>query len=226
MSTHTQQTEIDRYSGKTAKRFTIRLSLAGLLSTVAVAVLSFLWVFIMGVLVGRGYQPEEAVSQLTSLLPSTQSKLPDTLPEALRPEELEFDKNLSQQAGISRQNSTRPPSSPVTGTPDPTKTQQMLSSAPSSRTALSATEQIPQGPVHTYIYQCASFRDNAIARAFQIELDNHNLQSSLEEIETETGLWYRILVTFTGTAQETEKVKQILAELGIQNPLLKKKTPL
>ncbi len=88
-----------------------------------VAVLGISWVFILGILVGRGYRPEEAVPELAQIMPSTET--PATLessqpPTVLKPEELQFMEDLQGKAGSaetitvdSTQKAPAPKSSPA-----------------------------------------------------------------------------------------------------------------
>ncbi|GAB6036297.1 SPOR domain-containing protein [Fundidesulfovibrio butyratiphilus] len=79
------------------RTFTFQLSGAGLASVVVVAALCLVWVFILGVLVGRGYKPETAVPELAQMMPSApapatpEQKEPPTV---LKPEELQFMESL------------------------------------------------------------------------------------------------------------------------------------
>ncbi|MFZ5425976.1 MAG: SPOR domain-containing protein [Thermodesulfobacteriota bacterium] len=79
------------------RKFTFEFSGPGLVSVVVVAVLGIVWVFILGVLVGRGYKPEEAVPQVAQIMPApapsaqAESKEPPTV---LKPEQLEFQDTL------------------------------------------------------------------------------------------------------------------------------------
>ncbi len=79
------------------RKFTFEFSGPGLISVVVVAVLGIVWVFILGVLVGRGYKPEEAVPQVAQIMPApapaaqADSKEPPTV---LKPEQLEFQDTL------------------------------------------------------------------------------------------------------------------------------------
>uniref|UniRef100_A0A7C4AGN3 SPOR domain-containing protein n=1 Tax=Fundidesulfovibrio putealis TaxID=270496 RepID=A0A7C4AGN3_9BACT len=79
------------------RKFTFEFSGPGLVSVVVVAVLGIAWVFILGVLVGRGYKPEEAVPQVAQIMPApapaaqAESKEPPTV---LKPEQLDFQDTL------------------------------------------------------------------------------------------------------------------------------------
>ncbi len=84
------------------RKFSFELTMSGLVSLGIVLVLGISWVFILGILVGRGYRPEEAVPELAQIMPS--SETPATLessppPTVLRPEELQFMEDLQHKTG-------------------------------------------------------------------------------------------------------------------------------
>jgi cell division septation protein DedD len=63
-------TSKDKDTGK--KIFTFSLRLPELTGLSVIILVGFIWVFIFGLLVGRGYQPEEALPELKHLMPSQQ----------------------------------------------------------------------------------------------------------------------------------------------------------
>ncbi|SIN69049.1 SPOR domain-containing protein [Halodesulfovibrio marinisediminis] len=63
-------TSKDKDTGK--KIFTFSLRLPELIGLNVIILVGFVWVFIFGLLVGRGYQPEEAVPELKHIMPSQQ----------------------------------------------------------------------------------------------------------------------------------------------------------
>lgn len=63
-------TSKDKDTGK--KIFTFSLRLPELVGLNVIILVGFIWVFIFGLLVGRGYQPEEALPELKHLMPSQQ----------------------------------------------------------------------------------------------------------------------------------------------------------
>jgi len=79
------------------RKFCFEFTGPGLVSVVVVAVLGIVWVFILGVLVGRGYKPENAVPQVAQIMPSAPAAAqPENTeaPTVLRPEELHFQDTL------------------------------------------------------------------------------------------------------------------------------------
>ena len=85
------------------RKFTFEISMSGVVSVGIVVVLGMCWVFILGILVGRGYKPETAVPQIAQMMPTTEAKLPDgeakAPPSVLKPEDLQFMEDVHNQPG-------------------------------------------------------------------------------------------------------------------------------
>jgi len=83
------------------RKFSFELTMSGIISLIVVAVLGVTWVFILGVLVGRGYKPENAVPELAQMMPTTESSAPaesGEAPTVLKAEDLQFMENLQGKA--------------------------------------------------------------------------------------------------------------------------------
>jgi cell division protein FtsN len=99
-------------SNNANKRFKLELSMSGLIGLSSVTLLGLIWVFIFGVLVGRGYQPERAVPKLAQIMPSPTPSVPQpqvaenkeekTSKEVLKPEELQFYDKLKDSPDASK----------------------------------------------------------------------------------------------------------------------------
>lgn len=85
------------------RKFTFEISMSGVVSVGIVVVLGMCWVFILGILVGRGYKPEAAVPQIAQMMPTTEAKLPEgeakAPPSVLKPEDLQFMEDVHNQPG-------------------------------------------------------------------------------------------------------------------------------
>ncbi|WP_428569441.1 MAG: SPOR domain-containing protein [Solidesulfovibrio sp. DCME] len=86
------------------KKFSFEISLSGVISVGIVVVLGMCWVFILGILVGRGYKPEAAVPQIAQMMPTTEVKQPEGTtssapPAVLKAEELQFMESLHDKDG-------------------------------------------------------------------------------------------------------------------------------
>ncbi|WP_430735067.1 SPOR domain-containing protein [Halodesulfovibrio aestuarii] len=95
-------TSKDKDTGK--KLFTFSLRLPELIGLNVIILVGFVWVFIFGLLVGRGYQPEEAVPELKHLMPSQQQVAESPL--------MPIEQNIGSETSATSSNSsaTRPPS--------------------------------------------------------------------------------------------------------------------
>ena len=84
------------------KRYALEFSRTGLIGFVAVTLLGLVWVFIFGVLVGRGYRPETAVPELARIMPAEQNASKLLADQGvLPPEELEFYDALKKGSNVS-----------------------------------------------------------------------------------------------------------------------------
>lgn len=104
------------------RKFSFELTMSGIISLIVVAVLGVTWVFILGVLVGRGYKPENAVPELAQMMPTTESSAPaesGEAPTVLKAEDLQFMENLQGKAKegdmIIVESTTTPSASPEGG---------------------------------------------------------------------------------------------------------------
>lgn len=84
-----------RDNGGGPRRFTISLSLPGMVVAVAVLLFGLAWTFVLGVLVGRGYSPESAVPEIAALMPSANATREEA--KTLKPEDLQFLDDLTKK---------------------------------------------------------------------------------------------------------------------------------
>lgn len=86
----------DEYKNGAPRRYKLELSLTGAVGLGTVTFLGLVWVFIFGVLVGRGYQPEKAVPELARIMPEAQGKEKKGS-EVIKPEDLTFLSTLREE---------------------------------------------------------------------------------------------------------------------------------
>lgn len=86
----------DEYKSGGPRRYRLELSLTGMLGLGTVFLLGLVWVFIFGVLVGRGYQPEKAVPELAKIMPDAPAKKKADA-EVIQPEQLTFLNKLREE---------------------------------------------------------------------------------------------------------------------------------
>lgn len=216
---------------KEPKRYTVSFSLAGLVSLTVLTLVALSWIFILGVLVGRGYKPESAVPELEHIMPKAQ-QAPAQNDDVLRAEDLNFYSELSKKPGAdastgksatTQQQAKKPAPVP---TPKPKVTPQPEPQVSAPAPAKTAKPVAPSEPMYRYAYQVASLKDIAAARKFQDKLASLGLSSRLERAQAKGSTWHRVIISFQGTADDTRDLMRKLGTLGISKPLLKSKTPL
>lgn len=217
--------------GNEPKRYTVSFSLAGLISLTVLTLVALSWIFILGVLVGRGYKPETAVPELERIMPRAEEPSPQKA-DVLKAEELDFYSELSKKPGdqkkeaeakqVVKQPVTRP--EPVKPQPKPAAVTPKAPERP--RVVVREGTNSTTERVYQYSYQVASLKDIGSARKFQDKLASLGLSSRLEKAQAKGTTWHRVIVSFRGTPTDTNDLMNKLGTLGIHKPLLKAKRPL
>ncbi len=201
------------------------------------------WAFILGVLVGKGYRPENTIPEIARIMPEKENASVKK-PGVLKAEELEYYDRLKKKA---------PPTSgklaPKPKTSRPNKqavqqkqTQQRAQAKAGPKTQAQkahATKQqqaeqksVQQQAGHkalkdeqrfTYVYQVAAFRSQADAMRLQQKIIGLGIPAFLED--SGSG-WHRVHVRFKGTPAQLRDMKTQLASLGLRKPMLKSRKPL
>jgi len=78
------------------RSFSLEFSLSSLITVGIFILIAFGFVFAFGLMLGRGYNPEEQVSEITGFMPMEESELGIDHEDTLRPEDLEFMTALKQ----------------------------------------------------------------------------------------------------------------------------------
>lgn len=223
-----EKTKRIRISTEGGRKFRFELSPTGLIGVLSLALLGVIWVFIFGVLVGRGYRPENSVPEIASVMPKsayTPSEAPKD--EILKPEELEFFDSLKEQTELPKQPAQK------TESGKPTAEQEQPKQKPAEKPAASAQKSPPapenkqassdNGNLYAFVYQTASFKKKDKAVAFEKRVKELGLDTELEQARYEGDYWYRVLVRVRGTENDAEAVKTKIRTLGTGDPLLRAK---
>lgn len=119
----------EKDAGESGRRkFIITLSPAGMAGLGAVCLFSFVWVFVFGLLVGRGFQPEEAIPELKRFMPTAGPRTESNASMAalssvsetnatggiIKPEELKFYDQLKTEAAPAPKRTPVPQPKPAT----------------------------------------------------------------------------------------------------------------
>ena len=194
------------------RKISFEFTLTGLFALGSLFLVIVVWGFVLGILVGRGYQPERFVPHLENVLPSgDRAKADKSGEKVLRSEELGFFEALrseSEEPALQQQKSQAAA---------PPETRQQRASAP---------QQSDGGQRYALIYQVAAFQVHDKALKMQKILRKKQMESFLSEANRDGTTWYRVLVPFTGTRAQARELKTRLAEAGVNNPFVYKKKSL
>lgn len=236
-------------SSGSRKRWKFEFGPAGMIGLCGVMLLVMAWAFILGILVGRGYRPESVIAELGQMVPVTSKDPAKTTSGPLLPEELRFFETLQEKispilpaVAPDRKETNTPP-------PPPTKPQPVLTVPAQTASGVApagekqseaaqahtpAADSIPavprqgqsQEPLFDYVYQIASFQNDAQARAMQQRVNALGHASSVEVSMVNGEKWYRVLVSLRGTTKDAAGMKEELQKLGIERPFIRTKKPI
>jgi len=203
------------------RKFTLELSLGGLVTLGVAVIIGLVWVFIFGIIVGRGYRPEQAVPEIARIMPdASRAPLAGEPPRVLQPEELNFHDALrvDQPAAIPVE------TAPVSRAP----AQQPRSQPPA--TVAPAQEPPPasavKAPRQQWTYQAASFKAKEQADNLIRTVQSQGLNASLEQALVNGVPYYRVMVLVRGTEADNQAAVETLTSLGLSKPLLRKRDTL
>ena len=222
------------------RRYRIELSTSGVVASVVVGLLCLIWVFVLGVLLGRGYKPETAVAEMAGIPVQETAVASDTVaekkPEVLKPEELQFMENLKRKPVAPETGATtaKAKAEPVkTASADLTPVRKDPAPAPAAVKESNAPEVKPvarksagSSAGYAYIFQCASFKNVKAAQELSGKIRKLGYSSNIESATIKGKTWHRVIATYKGPAEKMVDFKQGLAGIGIRQPFLKKRKPL
>lgn len=198
---------------------TVRISFAGLLAGSIILLIALGWMFAFGVIVGRGYDPEEKLPKLASLLPRQDSGQ-EVRTEAeesgiLKAEELTFMRDLRLPAG-----ETAPPAPPPPAAPS-------VPAAPSAQAApASEQERKPDTDKYDFVFQVAAFKNSSQSDNLRERLEEEGLRTrmTIEKDNKGKPRWYRVQVILRGTEANAEEVMGILQKVRLKDARVVSKT--
>lgn len=225
---------MDKYPQKfTSRVFTLQLGVPTILGSLLVLFGGFVLVFILGLLLGSGYDVEERFPTLARILPDK--------PPAQAPLVVAAGEKPTDAKGGEGKNAASPTSSESGGKEQQpsanVKTDKGEKNEPQKTNAKSQKDDkkadAPKGDDKSnskeerfkYTYQAASYRDKVYADKFAQKLKESGLQARTE-ISTGSGKsWYRVMLDHTGTPAETDSIKEKMAALGVPKLLMISKKP-
>ena len=203
---------------KKTRGLTLHLRIPTLIGGLLALLVGLIWVFILGILVGRGQAPEQKIPQIAGLMPKVEaSALPPPqiaeppAPTVIPEEELSYTRILRPESA----NAQRGPTPPTPAKPDQQKP---------------ATEKPPvaadtKKEVFDYVFQVAAYKAADPCDRLVEKLKKAGLKCSTEKTEGKNVTWYKALVTLRGTAEEAKALEATLAAHKLSAPLLRSKKP-
>ncbi|MDR3176168.1 MAG: SPOR domain-containing protein [Desulfovibrio sp.] len=245
--------------GAGPRHFTVRLHLGSLVAVFALFIISVAAVFFLGVIIGRGYSPEERIPELARLMPEP---APPTAPKVIVPSEeekgqgappvagdapaeaipradLDYRDHLKNQsadasgARIGGVPGNAKPQSPAGHKNDSTAGRKNESEAGSKKEGgaggvkggAEGSAKNAGAPVYNYVYQAASYKDEASSERFTRELRAAGFKARTAKVFSGGNLWFRTLVEFTGRPDDTDLLREKLKAHGVPRAILLTKTP-
>lgn len=222
------------------RTFTVTVGLSTVICSILVICAGFVALFSLGVLLGRGYDPESGIPELERIMPQPGRPVApivisdgEPAPEA-PPRETKTARNdgILGQGDLAYPDSlkTPPPSrkaeQPAKPPRQPEKPAPPATGAAPVTTAANQTQpKAEDTQKFHYVYQVAAYKDQTSCERFAAKLKKAGIKARTQK-STDNGTdWYRIMVDFTGRPDDTDSLRNTLQSLGAGKPLLKTKTP-
>ncbi len=221
------------------RSYTLHLTFSSLVTAGIVLIIGIGWAFVLGVMVGRGYNPEKKVPQLSRWLPEEEQAadktkpgtVEDTLPKGriMRPEELNYASTLKSGPGDAskpapQRNATLRPVQvpPAAQTSQGTVVQAGAAERPAPRpTEQPQTPPPPSQDIFDYTFQVATFKDTDAVNALRVRLEGEGYRSRMDR----DGKLYKVMVLMRGTQERAAALQERMKAMGLGQPIQRGKTP-
>ncbi|MDR2161302.1 MAG: SPOR domain-containing protein [Desulfovibrio sp.] len=202
------------------RTFTLSLTPARLISSLAGIGILIAWSFVLGVLLGRGYAPEAHIPELDRLMPRTENAVAPAVIASDRSADADPAEDAAIiQPGDMGYRQTLKGSSPRTASPETAArpASQPLPSAPAA----------PPREAYVYIYQVAAYKAAAPCQALVDRLKKAGLNASTEKSVSSAGTtWYKTMIRFQGTPDDVSQLRRALEPFRLNTLILRSKNPM
>ncbi|MDO9631061.1 MAG: SPOR domain-containing protein [Humidesulfovibrio sp.] len=219
--------------GAPGRVYTFNCSFGELAAMATAVTLALSLFFVLGVLVGRGHRPESAIPQIERIMPTENVPSPGPSPEILKAEELQYSDQLAKkgpEATLSKSIDAEKPNASEKAVKakkgEKAAAPAKASAKPDAKASAKPEVKAEDNTLYDYTYQVASFPEESQAKAFLKRVKAKGLKASIENGTANNKAWFRVVVFFRGTPEETRSLKEKLAALGAPKPLMRGKTPL
>lgn len=228
-----------------AKTYTITLTVPRAIVCGAVSLILISWFFFLGLVVGRGYEPENIIPQLAQVMPQPGEIVADgpslTPPSSTQPQPAEsngrsivaeadraYRANIRQESAST--NTATPPSlKPPAAGQGANQAGQPANTSNQTAGQTTGAKNQSQGGGETYkfVYQLASFKEEKAAQDLKNKLVAAGFTTRISTSKGAQSTWYRLIVDFTGTQNQADAARANLKKnfkIGEPLKLSQKKT--
>ena len=203
-----------------------KVDVAGLVKKSLFIVVAMTWTFILGVLVGKGYKPENAVPEIARIMPA-QPEISPKKPKMLTAEELGFYDRLKNNHPTHQVQNRKPPRVVhATPKPAPKKPKPFIHKAAVQKKTPPASSSTPAKSVKrqrfTFVYQIAAFRNESDAIKVQQQIIRMGIAAYVTRT---TEGWNRVFARIKGTDGEVGTAMKKIRKIGGPKPFLRTKNP-
>ena len=221
----------------TGKTITLTLTIPRVISLLLFATVAIVWFFVMGLIIGRGYEPEKHIPALAEIMPGKDTAAP---PSVVHDGTAPVTKD-----GEQKEKAVQPAQKPTASQADAAKTRAIINEADKAhREQVKATaqkppatppkneqgnkepdKQTPKQERFDYVYQAASFKQADQAEALAKKLTAGGIPARVNAFTSGNTKWHRVLIPFRGTPDDTETLRKDLERFKIKKILLVSKKP-
>ena len=215
-----------------AKTYTLTLTVPKAILLGVVSLILISWFFFLGLVVGRGYEPENIIPQVAQMMPqagqiasSERGMAPSATgqtPSQAQQQNDNVDANgrniiaeadKAYRANIRQEGAAATPSTPVPPSlPPPSSASQRAAgqgTAGQGTAGQAQNQTVTQGDATTFkfVYQLASFKEEKAAQDLKNKLAAAGYTARVTTSKGAQSTWYRIIVDFTGTQAQADAAR-------------------
>ncbi len=193
--------------------------------TLGVAMLVLAWIFILGIIVGRGYFPEQLLFSTQEEKPAQEGKIvaEGTAAEEIAEEQILSAKDLSFHEALQLGWDSSPyeaQEESAQAVPLPAPEQDRL------QDPAAEPDEDQEEKEFEFTFQVAAFQKQDQAELLQERLGAEDIQAFIQSVDKAENRWYRVYVSFAGTEKQSRQFKRQLQKIGVEQPLIRSKEPL
>lgn len=246
----TDKTPVERRSGP-RRTITITVSLPTAISSLIMLCIGFVCVFSIGILLGRGHNIEANIPQLERLMPQAgpteQPRLIDHDSEQNPPQGTENPQAAAPSRSTAAQQTPQDSRNRVMDQGDLAYRESLKQKPTSSAAQRSASGQAKQPAgktgqpsagsadqqksategqeIFNYVYQVAAYKDGGMSDKLASRLKTVGLKARTEKSVENGTTWYKTVVDFRGSPDDTNSLRAKLKDQGLTRLILRSKVP-